>query len=138
MIEKYYIDTCIWIDLYEDREGYNGEPLGEYAVTFLSSLQKKKAKIVITDILLKELQQFYTDEQIRGMFFLFTPLIEKVVGSQNQFEEARNLALERNLPKGDALHAILSRDYSFFFITRDKDFRKLTDITQTYTPEQLI
>ena len=29
MENKYYLDTSIWIDVYEDRKGYNNEPLGE-------------------------------------------------------------------------------------------------------------
>jgi len=27
---KFYLDTSIWIDIYEDRKGYNSEPLGNY------------------------------------------------------------------------------------------------------------
>lgn len=31
MTERYFIDTSIWIDFYEDRIGYKDEPLGDYA-----------------------------------------------------------------------------------------------------------
>ncbi|MFH1849987.1 MAG: hypothetical protein ABH879_07455 [archaeon] len=49
---RYMIDTCFWVDLKEDRKGYNSEPLGEYALKLLSVI--KADVIVVSDILIRE------------------------------------------------------------------------------------
>ncbi len=36
---KYYLDTCIWIDFFEDRKGAKGEPFGEFASRLLTKIQ---------------------------------------------------------------------------------------------------
>ena len=60
MTEKYYIDTSIWIDLYEDRKGYQDEPLGEYALKLLSFIKANKADLFISDMLIRELEGYYS------------------------------------------------------------------------------
>jgi len=49
---KYYIDTSIWMDLLENRIGYNREPLGDYALRLFSLILSKRYKIVISDLLI--------------------------------------------------------------------------------------
>lgn len=43
MVEKYYVDTSVWIDLYEDRKGYNKEPLGDFALKLFSYIKAKES-----------------------------------------------------------------------------------------------
>lgn len=68
MAERYFIDTSIWIDFYEDRIGYKDEPLGEYAFKLLAKIKAKESRIVISDFLVRELETQYTIEQINGIF----------------------------------------------------------------------
>ncbi|MBI4140999.1 PIN domain-containing protein [Candidatus Woesearchaeota archaeon] len=136
---KYYVDTSIWIDVYEDRKGYSGEPLGSYALKFLAVLKAKGECLVISDILITELECFYSIAEIKGMMKPFEEIIEKVMSTKIQREETKIIAHERNIPKGDALHAILVRDNKLILITRDNDFRKLKDVVpEYYKPEELI
>jgi len=137
MAEKYYIDTSIWMDLLEDRKGYNNEPLGDYALKLFSLIKAKKSTLIISDILIRELEGYYSLEEINGMMLPFQKIIEKIIATKEQRIEARKIAEERNLPPGDCLHAILSRDNDFVFITRDKDFRQLEDITIHHKPEEI-
>lgn len=138
MLEKYYVDTSIWIDVYEDRKGHKNEPLGDYALRLFSILKAKGKVLVITDILLRELESFYSLAEVNGMMKPFENIIEKVVSTKAQREEARTLARERQIPPGDALHAIIARDHKLILITRDNDFKKLTDIAHHYKPEDII
>lgn len=138
MKQKYYIDTCIWIDLYEDRKGYDGELLGEFATIFLFSLLKQQQVLIISKLLIKELKRYYTEEQIEGMFRPFAGIIEKIAITKQQADEAKHLAEERKIPEGDALHAILARDYHLILVTRDNDFKKIENIAKCYKPEELI
>ena len=138
MIEKYYIDTSIWIDLLEDRKGYNHEPLGDYALKLFAMIKAKKHKLVISDLLIKELEVNYSIEEINGMVLPFQKIIEKVLVTTEQRDNAKKIAGERNLPPGDALHAIIARDNQYILVTRDKHFKELGDITKSYKPEEII
>lgn len=137
-MEKYYVDTSIWIDIYEDRKGHQDEPLGDYALKLFSILKATGKTLVISDLLLRELESFYSLAEINGMMKPFEPIIEKIIATKAQREEARKIAQERDIPPGDALHAILARDHKLILITRDNDFRKLTDISKYHKPEDVI
>jgi len=135
---RYYIDTSIWMDLYEGRNGYNNEPLGEYAFKLFSNIKLKGGRIVISYFLLQELNRYYTSDEINSMLMPFLGIIDNIPISQTQYEQARIIADERGIPKGDVLHAIVARDNNFILITRDNHFRNLRDISQSYAPEELI
>ena len=137
MVEKYYIDASIWIDLYEDRLGYNKEPLGDYAWKLFSLIKAKNNKIVISDFLIRELEMNYSLEEINGMIKPFENILEKVFLNKGQKDEAKKIAEERNIPPGDVIHAIIARDNNFILITRDKHFRQLEDISKHHKPENL-
>ena len=138
MAEKYLIDTSIWVDLYEDRKGYQGEQLGDFAFKLFALVKAKQNRIVITDLTIRELESNYSIPEINGMMKPFEALLDKLVASKEQREEAKKLSEERNVPKGDALHAILARDNKFILVSRDKHFRQLTDISEHHKPEELI
>lgn len=137
MPEKYLIDTSIWVDLYENRAGFNKEPLGDYAFSMLARIKAKSCMIVLTDFLIRELETNYSIEQINGLFKLFEKQVEKVVATKEQRAEAKRIALERGLPPGDALYAIIARDNDLVLITRDKHFKSLEDIWPCYKPEEI-
>ncbi|MGV8171161.1 MAG: type II toxin-antitoxin system VapC family toxin [Candidatus Woesearchaeota archaeon] len=138
MTQRYLIDTSIWIDLYEDRIGFNGEPLGEYALKLISKLLTQKHIMVVSNILIVELEKYYSIGQIRGMLQPFKSIIEKAIATTTESREARIISIARNLPYGDALHAILARNRKAILITRDKHFRKLEDISEHFTPEDIL
>ncbi len=135
---KYYLDTCIWVDLYEERTGYFGEHLGDSAWKLISIIKQTNSILIITDILFIELSTYYSLAEINGMIKQFENFIEKIKSTQKQKKEAENISYERNLPKKDALHALISRDNKLIFVTRDKHFQKLKDITKSLKPEDLI
>lgn len=135
---QYLVDTSIWVDLYEDRIGYSGEPLGDYAFKLLGLIRANKDKITVTDFLIKELEAIYSMEQIRGMMMPFEDVLSKIISSEKQRSEAKKISAERNIPKGDALHAVMARDCSARLISRDKHFRLLKDVAEHYFPEELI
>src|SRR3989338_1034155 len=138
MAEKYLIDTSIWVDLYEDRKGYQNEPLGDFAFKLFSIIKAKQNKIVITDLTIRELETNYSIEEINGMMKPFEDVLEKIIASKKQRDEAKKQAEKRNVPRGDALHAILARDNRFILVSRDKHFRELTDISEHHKPEEII
>ena len=138
MAEEYIIDTSIWVDLYEDRKGYDNEPLGDYAFKLLVKIKAKESAIVLTDFLIKELETIYSVAEINGMFKPFEKIIKKIVATEKQREEAKKIAKERDVPAGDALHTIVARDNDLILVTRDRHFRKLKDKITIKKPEDLI
>ncbi len=137
MPQKYYVDTSIWIDLYEDRKGYNLEPLGDFALKLFYLIRIKNNILIITDLLIEELEIYYSMEEIRGMIKPFEDILEKILVTKEQRNEAKRIAQKRNLPPGDVLHAIVARDYKLVLITRDKHFKQLADISKHYKPEEI-
>lgn len=135
---KFYIDTAIWMDLYENRKGFNNEPLGDFALKLFALIKADKKRLVISDILIKELESNYSIEQINGMIKPFEDIIERIFVMKKQKDEAKIIAKERNLPPGDVLHSILARDNDLILITRDKHFNELIDISKSYKPEEII
>lgn len=138
MEERYLIDTSIWVDMYDDRKGFNNEPLGDYALNFLIKIKAKGSRIILTDSVMRELEVNYSIEKINGMFKLFEKQIEVIIATKEQREEAKRIASERDIPPGDVLHAIIARDNNLVLITRDRHFRKIEDISLHYKPEELI
>ena len=137
-MERHYLDTSIWVDLYENRIGFNQEPLGDFAWKLLSIIKTKKETLVISDLLIRELEMNYSIEEINGMMKLFEDILERITITKKQRDEAKQIAEERNLPPGDVLHAILARDHKLILITRDKHFKELVDISPHHKPEELI
>lgn len=138
MILKFYLDTSIWVDLYENRKGYNNEPLGNFAFKLFVLIKARQHKLIITDHLIRELEVNYSTEEINGMVKPFEGIIEKIIVTKEQHKEAKKFAEEKNLPKGDVLHAIIARDYNLILITRDKHFKNLGNISKHYKPEDII
>jgi len=138
MEEKFYIDTSIWIDLIEDRKGHNDEPLGTYALKLFAMIKSKKHRMVVSDLLIRELESNYSIEEINGMMLPFMKKMETVFIAKDQRNKAKKIAQERNIPPGDVLHAIVAAENNYILITRDKHFRKLEDITKHFKPEEII
>jgi len=137
MTEKYYLDTSIWMDYYEDRKDPSKD-LGEFAFRLLCKLLASKSKIVVSTFLLRELEVAYSLDKIRGLTKPFEKLMEKVDVSDSQREEAKKIAKERDVPKGDVIHAILARDNNAILVSRDKHFQLLKDICDVVKPEDII
>jgi len=126
------------MDVYEDRKGYNNEPLGDYGLKLLALIKAKGGKLIITDLIIKELQNYYNVAEINGMMKPFEQIMEKIIGTKKQGDEAKKIADERKLPYGATLHSIIARDNDLILITRDRHFKELQDISKSYKPEELI
>ncbi len=138
MNRPFLIDTSIWIDLYEDRVGFQGEPLGEYALKLFAMIKAQQQTIILTDLLMIELETNYSIAEINGMIKPFELRVKKIIVTKKQREEAKIIAAKRNVPPGDVLHAIIAKEHDAILVTRDNHFKQLTDISPHYNPEELI
>jgi predicted nucleic acid-binding protein len=136
-MHRFYVDTCIWIDFLEDRTGYQGEPLGEYAF-HLFTIIRQRGILAWSDILRRELYEHYPKETIDQFVRLFDSCKVDVSATEEELRSACTISLKRKLPAGDVLHALLARNHGFTLVTRDRHFRKLGDIAKSYRPEDII
>ena len=58
--------------------------------------------------------------------------------TEKQARKAKDLSSKRDIPKGDALHALIARDNKATLVTLDNHFKKLLDITKPKRPQDLI
>lgn len=138
MVLRYYIDTNVWMDLVGERFGYSNEPLGEFALKLLYQIRRSNSKIVVSDVLIKELEGNFSLDEINGLFKAFEDFVEKVFSTVEQQTEAIKLSKERDIPISDVLHAIIARDFNLLLISRDNHFKRLADISIYYKPEDII
>jgi predicted nucleic acid-binding protein len=139
MTKRYYLDTCIWRDHYENRTGFFGRKLGNHATNLFNKLMSKKGRILFSRLIYIELTMSYSEECVNDMLNLLIRIniLEKVDISDSQDSEAKRIARERNLPSHDVLHAILARDNGAVIITQDKHFDMLKDIVDVKKPEEI-
>ena len=97
-------------------------------------------KIAYSDLHIKEFKHLgYTTENINSIFSVAKPNnIKRVHIYREQAEEATKISRQRDVPKKDALHAVLARDNDSQLISRDTHFEKLKDITVAKKPEDFI
>ena len=128
------LDTSILLDAYEKR-GVNGE----ITLKLILKLIKEEAIIILSDLHIKELKDLnYSLNEINAIFQMFKlGEIKRVHINRNNLKESKQLASQKNIPKGDVLHAIISRDNDAIMISRDKHF-KLLRFIETKMPKDLL
>lgn len=137
MDKKYYLDTSIWRDYYENRSD-KFRPLGEWALRLINKIIKDKDLILYSDFVVEELKVKYDEGEINNIFQVVGKSLLKINISESQAKEAARLCRERKVAFGDALHVILARDNGAIMVTRDEHFFELTDIAEIKKPEELL
>lgn len=131
---RYYVDTCVWRDHFEQRKGPNGRPLGKYATDFFARVVKEKNTIILSDHLFYELKH---TQEIDFLLHILdaASCLEKVTASEKQKAEAENISEQRKVGLGDCLHAVLARDAKAVLITQNiRDFEQFLDFLVVELP----
>lgn len=132
---RYYLDTSIWLDLFEERNEPQ-LPKSDYAESFIASVISKSEKIIYSDAIVEEVAKHgYGFWEVERLFERFRRILVYVEAGARQFKRAKDLAAKRSIPVMDALHALIARDYKVILVSRDKDFDRLRDIVETKKPE---
>ncbi|MDD3175617.1 MAG: PIN domain-containing protein [Candidatus Nanoarchaeia archaeon] len=134
---KYYLDTCIWFDYFENRQD-KYRPLGEWAIKLINKIIAEESTFIFTDILMRELKTRYSQKQLTSYLEIIPKsLIIYLRHSYLDIAEAITLKEKLNISFGDALHAILARNNDAMLITRDNHFNEIKFI-KIFKPEDLI
>ncbi len=136
-MQKFYLDTAIWRDYFEDRKDAL-RPLGEFAFQFLKNCEKKNCSVFYSEVVVYELKRDYSDEMIKQVFSSFEHFLGIVPISNEQYLESKKLAkVKTESHAADILHAIIARDNKAVLITRDFHFETLRDIVEIKAPEEV-
>ncbi len=138
MVQKYYLDTSIWLDFFENRNELN-LPKSDWAHKLLNKITENNEKIIYSEIVVLELGVVgYQLNELERLFEKIKPILIFVESTEKQARKAIDLASKRGIPKGDALHAILARDNKATLVTLDNHFKKVLDITKSKKPQDII
>lgn len=141
MTKTFYLDTCIWRDMYENRLGQKGKPLGEYAYDLIIYILENNYKIIFSDALIHELRKAYKNNEIDEVlnFLFICNVLVKVDITKEEYAESRKLSRERNLPLVDCLNAVQARNHNAIMVSQDKHFSQgLSDIAVVARPQDII
>ncbi len=138
MAKRFYLDTSIWRDYFEDRRD-NIRPLGELAATFLQECRARGCKILYSRLTIKELLRAHSAQEIDEAFSAFEGSLVFVEISDAQLAEARRFEVTRTESHAsDITHAIVARDNGAVLVARDRGFSCLLDLVEVRKPEEVI
>lgn len=140
MADKYWFDTCIWRDFYENRFSKAGNPLGEYATNAFMKTLRKGNKILFSESLVRELYKDYGKDEINEMLNLLfiSNILVKVEITKEEYLEAKELSEKKKLPFVDCLTAVQARNHKAIMVSQDEHFTKnLLDIVKVTKPQDL-
>ncbi len=137
-MDTYYLDTSIWLDFFENRDEPNF-PKGTWARELVNKIIKEGDKILFSDNNMLELINIgYSEFDIQGFLQQLKLIILFVESTEREIGKAKDLAQKRNVPKRDALHALIARNNNAILITLDNHFKKLINIIRHHSPREFI
>lgn len=139
-VNRYFIDTCIWRDFYENRTSKSNRPIGKYAADLFMKILNKKYKILFSIALVWELKKDYDEKEINDMLniLFINDTLKRVEITRKEYQEAKQLSAERDIPFIDSLNAIQARGHNAVMVSRDEHFiRDLSDIVKSLRPEDI-
>lgn len=141
-MKTYYVDTCIYLNLWKKEVDRNGNKLWEFAKDFFEKIENENSMIYYSGFLLKELIFLLSTEEYLQKRELFdsSPNFKKAVLSKEEYELAGKISRENNeISFYDVLHMLLAKKTNSILVTRDKILSKLAKdyLVRVNKPEEL-
>ncbi len=80
----------------------------------------------------------YSRYDLNDLFFPFKNNLIFIEANKEQVGRGRDISYKRNVPHGDAIHALIARDNNLNLITFDEHFKELSDITTPLKPQNFL
>jgi predicted nucleic acid-binding protein len=134
---RIYIDTNIFLDYLLGRKD-KFRDLGLIAFELFRKIIQEKHEIIISDILIKELEFNTEKDKLKGIYD-WLGKANKIIKTKTEKGDklkAIKISKKQTLPRSDCLHSILAKkEKADLIITRNiKDF---PDLVETILPESL-
>jgi len=141
---SYYIDTCIYLNLWQKEVGFSGVSYWEIAKKLFEFIEEKGIVMYYSGFILNELKFILSEKEFGNKKVLFEnmPNFKKIGLERNELDEARKIENETKFEVSfyDIIHMVLARKTNSVLITRDK---RLMKIAKKYNvnvslPEEII
>ena len=123
MKKRYYIDTCIWLNLFKKEvDSKSGIQYWKFAKDLIEEIEEKQDNMIISTIVLKELY-FTINEKFQDIkeFFKESDFIQIIKTDPTDYDLARKWEKEDGkLSFYDYLHVAISKRLNLHLITRDE------------------
>lgn len=130
MKKSYYVDTCIYLNLWQ-KEVFNKIELWKLAKDFFDKIEERKEIIYYSGFILKELMYLLSESEFNQKRELFnsSPRFIKGMLTLEEYEEAREIEIktDNEISFYDITHILLARKTNSILITRDN---KLIEISR--------
>ncbi len=125
MNRKFYVDTCIYFNLWQKEvEKKTGLKLWKLAQRFFEKAEEKSFTICYSGFILKELSYILTSEEFhkKRVMFESSPNFLRLTLSREEFEEARRIEqdIRSKISFFDIIHILLAKKSNSVLVTRDK------------------
>lgn len=144
MIKKFYVDTCIWLNLFKkEGDSSKGVPYWKIASDFISKIENSQEDIIIVStIILKELK-YKLDKKFNFVQEIFKAkkYVRIIKTTPQDYDFARKIEKDCDyiIRFYDCLHISLSKRNKSILITRDKDLIKIgKEYVEVEKPENLL
>ena len=128
MVRSYYVDSCVYLNLWQKEVNKFGRPLWKLAKKFFERVEQEKSLIYYSGFLLKELSFILTEKEFaqKRLMFEGSSNFKKIKLTLNEYELARKIE-SKNKDAGfyDIIHMLLTKKTNSILITRDKELLKL-------------
>ena len=142
-MKRFYVDTCIYINLWQKEVSRRGAPFGKIAQEFFEKHDREDTIFYYSDCILKEIK-FVLGEEIflqKRETFRKSPCHKRLFLTNQDIQQARKVEFELKdyISFYDILHLLCSKKVNAVLITRD---RKLIETASKYgviakKPEEL-
>ena len=122
-MKSYYVDSCIYLNLWQKETTNAGEELWKYAKEFFEKVDNETSIVYYSGFLLKELMFILTTEEYLQKTELFeaSKNFKKVLLSSGEFKLATEIKKQNpEISLQDIIHILLAKKTSSILITRDR------------------
>jgi len=141
MKKEYYIDSCIWLNMFKNEgDSSKGVPYWKIAKEFIEKIEENKDIIIVSAIVLKELQ-FKLEGKFEEVkqFFQEAEFIHLIKTTNEDYDLARKFEYQHGLLSFyDYLHMAICLRLNIPLITRDRDLIEFArNCIKVFKPEEL-
>jgi len=143
MAKSYYVDSCVYLNLWQKEKSRLGRPLWKYAKNFFEKVEQKESSIYYSGFLLKELSFILTENEFaqKRLMFMTSPNFKKIKLTLDEYKLAQKIEFKnKNIGFYDIIHMLLAKKTNSVLITRDKKLLKLAKKYKINTkrPEKIL
>jgi len=127
-MKSYYVDSCIYLNLWQKEVSGDRKELWKYAKEFFEKVDDKNLIIYYSGYLLKELMFIFDEKQFIDKLELFnySPNFERITLTKEEYNLAREIKKEnKDISFYDIIHMLLAKQTNSILVTRDKSLINL-------------